>query len=110
MKEKINRAAQFMPFDALKGLQQALREREEKMSRVSKKELTEEQNEQISCKLNLLGKGDYAEVIYYLKGHYLSLGGRVTEINAPYKYLVILNRKIPFSEIYKISLGEGKTD
>ena len=42
---KADRAAQFQPFDALKGLQEELRAREERRTRVAKKELSEEQME-----------------------------------------------------------------
>ena len=37
------RAKQFAPFDAMKGLQEALRDREERHSRVEKLEISEEQ-------------------------------------------------------------------
>lgn len=36
------RAKQFMPFDAMKGLKEALAEREERHSRVEKRELSED--------------------------------------------------------------------
>ena len=39
---KADRAAQFQPFDALKGLQEELRMREERRNRVAKKEVSEE--------------------------------------------------------------------
>ena len=39
------RAKQFMPFDALKGLKEALKAKEEKLTRVAKRELSEEQQE-----------------------------------------------------------------
>ena len=38
-----NRAAQFAPFDALKGLKEAIKERAERKSRISRRELSEEQ-------------------------------------------------------------------
>lgn len=40
--EELNRAAQFLPFDALKGLGAELRKREEKHNYVGKPTLTEE--------------------------------------------------------------------
>ena len=39
------RAKQFAPFDAMKGLQEALRDREERHSRVERHEISEEQQE-----------------------------------------------------------------
>ena len=40
--DRINRAKQFMPFDALKGFKEALREKERKVD--SQRELSKEQN------------------------------------------------------------------
>ena len=37
-----DRAKQFMPFDAMKGLKEALRDREERHSRVEKRDLSED--------------------------------------------------------------------
>ena len=48
------RAKQFMPFDAMKGLAEALRDREERHSRVQKHGVSEEDQAQISetlCKV-----------------------------------------------------------
>ena len=39
------RAKQFAPFDAMKGLQEALRDREERHSRVGRHDISEEQME-----------------------------------------------------------------
>ena len=50
------RAKQFMPFDAMKGLQEALRDREERHSRVEKHDISEEQmekNSEIFMRLNI---------------------------------------------------------
>lgn len=48
---RANRAAQFQPFDALKGLQEELRMREERRNRVAKKEVSDEKAEEISKEL-----------------------------------------------------------
>ena len=42
------RAKQFAPFDAMKGLQEALRDREERHSRVQRHDISEEQMERNS--------------------------------------------------------------
>ena len=51
------RAKQFMPFDALKGLKEALKAKEEKLTRVAKRELSEEQQEILSEVITQLEKG-----------------------------------------------------
>ena len=40
------RAKQFMPFDAMKGLQEALRDREERHTRVQRRELSGDELEE----------------------------------------------------------------
>ena len=40
--DDVNRAAQFLPFDALKGLSEEIQSRIEKRSRIERKELSEE--------------------------------------------------------------------
>ena len=54
------RAKQFMPFDALKGLKEALKAKEEKLTRVAKRELSEEQQEILSEVITQLEKGMFA--------------------------------------------------
>ena len=49
--DDVNRAAQFLPFDALKGLSEEIQSRIEKRSRVERKELSEERKEEISAVL-----------------------------------------------------------
>ena len=58
------RAKQFMPFDALKGLQEELRIREERRTRVTKKTLSEEQIERISAVLAKIRQGSQIEITF----------------------------------------------
>ena len=46
------RAKQFMPFDAMKGLNEALRAKEERRTRVERKQLSEDMAEELSRVLN----------------------------------------------------------
>lgn len=99
---KANRAAQFAPFEALKGLQEALREKEEKHSRVEKIELTEEREEELSLKIRKAEKGADVKITFYSKGHYYNLKGIVAEKNENLKYITIESTKIYFDDIYEI--------
>ena len=74
---KANRAAQFQPFDALKGLQEELRMREERRNRVEKKEVSEEKAEEISRELIKIQKGSNVEIVFYRNGSYYELTGCV---------------------------------
>ena len=51
------RAKQFAPFDAMKGLQEALRDREERHARVERHDISEEDIERNSSVLAKLTKG-----------------------------------------------------
>ena len=101
---KANRAAQFQPFDALKGLQEELRAREERRTRVEKKEITEERAESISTQLIKIYKRSDVEIVFYRGGHYYNLQGSVVDKNDIYKYLVIGQEKIFYDDIYDLKL------
>ena len=62
---RINRAAQFAPFDALKGLQEALRVKEFEHDKIAQSELSEEQAKKLSKILLEFEKGDVLEVTYF---------------------------------------------
>ena len=96
--EELNRAAQFLPFDALKGLSEELRKREEKV------ELSEEETADLNDKLCLLTGGDRAEITFYYKGHYLTIEGDVVKMVSQMHYLTIGQTKIPFDDIRSIKI------
>ena len=102
----IERAKQFMPFDALVGLQAALREREEKHSRVEKKELSEEDREEISITIGRITKGCVVDVTFYLNGHYIQVVDKVIKLQQANKYIQLGQVKVYFDDIYKIEIVE----
>ncbi len=99
---RAERAKQFLPFDALKGLQDELKIREERLTCVEKAELTEEACERLSSILATLNKGDFVSVTFYFSGKYLCAEGQVGEINPTYRYLKLGDFKIPFGDIKDI--------
>ena len=103
---KADRAAQFQPFDALKGLQEELRAREERRTRVAKKELSEEQIELLSNMLAKIYKKSQVGIIFYRGGHYYNLQGIVERKSDIYKYLVVGQEKIFYEDIYEIKFCE----
>lgn len=96
------RAKLFMPFDAMKGLQEELRKREEKHTRVAKRDLSEESQQELSERLAALSDGIEVSIEHYRNYHYVVSTGKVTKIDFIYKYLVLNCDKIKFSDIYKI--------
>ena len=97
------RAKQFMPFDAMKGLQAALREREERHSRVERRVLDEEVLEANSAVLARISKGSVVSLRCYSAFHEVTKRGTVTELNTAFRFLRLDGEKIAFDDIYEIS-------
>lgn len=98
------RAKQFIPFDAMKGLQEALREREKKHLRVEKRELSEEAAVRLSVAINKVDKGMMVWVEYYCAFHEVTLQGKVSKIDTVYRYLIIGEERIYFDDLYKLKI------
>ena len=101
---RADRAKQFQPFDALKGLQEELRSREERRTRVAKRELGEEREEEISMELAKIYKRSEIDITFYRGGHYYSLQGTVIEKNDIYKYLIVGRERIYYTDIYELKV------
>ena len=104
MLNRANRAAQFLPFDSLKGLQEELRNREYQHSKVVKRELNEDEQNKISEELQRIQKGSCVKIKFYFDGHYKIIEGAVTALNLAYKFIVVEETKILFSDINAIKL------
>lgn len=99
---KLNRAAQFMPFDALSGLGEELRKREEAHTRMPKKEIDEERRMEIAEKLSKIQKGDMVSVVFYMNGHYITTVGKVDDKDSLNNILSVEYMEIHFDDIYEI--------
>ena len=104
--DDLNRAAQFLPFDALKGLSEELQNRIERRSRVDKIQLSDESKDAISNVLCRVKKGTEIRVNYYKNGHYIIVEGIVTKISQVYHWLKVVDTQIYFDDIYEISIVE----
>jgi hypothetical protein len=102
MLSRLERAKQFLPFDSLKGLQIALREKE--VEYVDKMELSDEQKEDISEKLQLLGNGENISITYYFNMKYNKIEGRVLYVNPIKKVINVSKIEIPFVNISSIDI------
>lgn len=91
-----------MPFDAMKGLQAALRSREERHTRVERRWISEEQIGKNAAVLAELAAGDEIELEYYYDLHEWSRRAEICEINREGRYLRIGEEKIRFENIYAI--------
>lgn len=99
------RAKQFAPFDALKGLKEAIAAKECHIE--PRKELTEEMMEEISKILSELRRGQCVTVVYYerMEKEYLQLTGTVVKVDPYWKLLQVNHVGIDFSEILEIVSG-----
>ena len=103
MVSRSDRARQFLPFDALKGLQEALREKEIELE--EKKELSEEIMQELSDKLQMIEKEDNVKITYYHKQRYWNIQGKVISKNPIQKKLILENDiKINFIDIINIEI------
>lgn len=95
-----DRAKQFMPFAALKGYEDALREREKIV--VEKIELSEERKAELDMKLRQVQRNDMIMVVYFHKDEYLKMTGMVSRIDTDARILKVVNTKISFDDLYEL--------
>ena len=93
------RAKQFMPFDALTGLREAIAAKERVPE--PRRYPSEEAIAEINATLLGLHKGQIVTVVYYgvYEQIYLQLTGPVTKVDSYWKNLQIGNTTIEFPEI-----------
>ena len=95
-----DRAKQFMPFAALKGLPEALKKKERLT--VERIELSDCMKEELNEKFLQLETGKMVTVTYYLQGEYVKLTGMVAKIDTCYRVLRIVDVRIHFDDIIDI--------
>lgn len=100
------RAKQFAMFDALKGLTEAIAEKERQS--YPQRELTESRIEEIAHQLNKLRLGDIVTITYYCcyGRHYCTLTEKIVKIDMFWKELQIGKTSVRFFEIDEIIVVE----
>ena len=98
--DRAERAKQFMPFAALKGYEEALREKEKIV--VPKIELSEEMKEELDFIMQNIQKNDMIKVVYFQEDEYLQVTGLVSRLDKDAGILKVVNTKIEFANILKI--------
>ena len=96
------RAKQFAPFQALKGLDEAIAAKERRPE--PHRELSDYEKEQINNALTRLCKGQQVTVVYYgtMERETLQITGSVMKVDAYWQILQVNKVAIDFSEIYEI--------
>lgn len=97
-----DRAKQFLPFDALKGLQEELRKREFRALAVERRCLSEEEAERLSRRLSRLRRGSVIEICFYDRGHYITLEATVHKIDPVARTLFLDRTPVFFDDIYHL--------
>lgn len=101
MVNRVNRAKLFIPFDALKGLQEALREKEKEIE--ERKELSEESLEKLEENFNNIEISSQVTIRFYKNKQYINVSGIVTDIDYVKKKIVLdKDIKININDIIKI--------
>lgn len=101
------RAKQFMPFAAVRGLEQALREKERELRRVERAELSEEMGKGLDGVLRRAEAGARLCVTYYRDGEYARLTGNMEKLDAESGFLILSGEKIPLEDLLEAELADG---
>ena len=102
---KADRAKQFLPFDALKGLQAALREKEQEAENEDRKELSEEMYGELEIEFNKLEIGNVAKIIHYKNKRYITTIGYITGIDYNKNKVQIDGENINSTDILEITIA-----
>ncbi len=93
----------WLPFDALTGYKNAIYKLKEKRNKVDKKELSEDQIEELNRKLEeILNNKKEVTMYYYFKGNIYYLVGVIEKVDYLYKRIRISNRWLSATEIIDI--------
>ncbi len=98
------RAAQFLPFQAVKGLDEALLTKEK--ITVPKIELSEDSLRELDDKMHKIKKGMIITVVYFCKDEYIKLTGMVARLDETARLLQIVNTKIAFDDLFDVILPD----
>lgn len=99
-RERVSRAKQFVPFDALRGFRETLAEKERIL--VPKVELSEEALEELDRKLHCLIPGEMISVVYFHNDEYVKMTGMFVRIFESSRLMQVVNTKIPLDDIREI--------
>ena len=96
-----DRAKQFAPFDALKGLQETIKIKEYEHERIIRGEISEDEIKEISDVILSLEKGDNVKIEFFRDGHIISLSG-LAKVDVFNQKILVGAFEINFDDIKKI--------
>ncbi len=104
---RADRAKQFMPFDGVKGLQEALREKERNVVNVDKRELSTDYEAELDLKMQQVRPGCMVRVVYFHENAYLEKVGMVSRLDVDGRVIRIVNESISFDDIFDVEVLEA---
>lgn len=102
MNDKADRAKQFAPFAALTGYYDMILQREKIYC--ERRERSDEENAELSQKMNMIKKGTIVKVTYYSQDGYLTKEGMVSQVDLAFRRLSVVKTRIFFDDIYKLEV------
>lgn len=104
---RAERAKQFAPFDALKGLQEAIKLKEFEHEMISKNELSADEIIIISNTLQNVNKNDLVKIEFFRDGHIIKLKAEAT-VDAINQIIKVGAFVIDFEDIKKLEIVKQK--
>ena len=99
-KPHVDRARQFLPFAALTGYYDLIRDRERTPQPFH--ELAEDEAEALSRKMTWVKKGTMVDICYYDRDAYVHRRGMVSRIDEVERAIWVVKERIPFDMILDI--------
>lgn len=100
--KRSERAKQFIPFSALKRLDEELTRAEKVLCQ--KRELLEDEAEELNRKLTDIEAGSRIEIEYYRMGEYVKKKGTVKRVDDVYRVIEVDDKKIKISSIVSVKV------
>lgn len=100
MDKKADRGKLFLPFAALTGFEELVRQQTRQLER--RRPRTEEENETLSRQMLSLRRGMRIRVTYYEDGCYRTCCGAVRQAEPVSRVLTLDQKALPFDDIYAI--------
>ena len=96
------RAKQFAPFSALRGLPEELARKEH--TAVPRRIPSPDMAEQLDRMLQTVRPGHMVTVVFYREGRYLRMTGMTARVDPAQRILQVVEEKIPFDDLFELRL------
>ena len=104
------RAKQFLPFSAVRGLEEALERKRQELFVESKRILCNDAEEEIDEVLRDLKKGDFVLIEYFSGEKNKTKKGRINDLRCEKSLLVVDGEVIEFSQIGRLIILEKEKE